>query len=76
MDKYARGVRRGDEYIVMKHNKPIFNISQVKDPWGDEGEWESVVDFTKIRRGGVPAEDVLAALRKIEREDKKKKRSG
>jgi len=76
MDKYARGVKRGDEYIVMKHNKPIFNLSQVKDPWGDEGVWESVIDFTKIKKGGVPVEDVLAAFKKIEEEDRKKRRRG
>lgn len=36
-----------------------------KDKWGDEGEWETVIDFTKIRKGGVPADEVLAALRKM-----------
>lgn len=76
VSKYAAGVRRGHEYVVMKHNKPLFKLSQVKDPWGDEGEWESVIDFTKIRKDGVPAEEVLAALERIEKEDRKKKRGG
>ncbi len=76
MDKIVRQVKRGDEFIVMKHNQPLFKLSQVTDPWGDEGEWESVIDFTKIRKGGVPAEDVLAALKKIEKEDRRKEKKG
>lgn len=73
MDKVAKQVKRGDEVIVMKHNQPLFKLSKVKDPWGDEGEWESVIDFTKIRKGGVPFEEVLAAFKQIEKEDREKK---
>jgi hypothetical protein len=32
---------------------------------GDEGTWEKVIDFTKIKKGGVPIQDVIKALRKI-----------
>ena len=31
----------------------------------DESMWETVIDFTKIRKGGIPAEEVLKALRKL-----------
>jgi antitoxin (DNA-binding transcriptional repressor) of toxin-antitoxin stability system len=72
MGKYASHVKRGDDFIVMKHNRPMFKLSRVTDPWGDEGEWETVVDLTKIRKGGVPAEDVLSALKSLEEEDRKK----
>lgn len=32
----------------------------------DGQEWETVADFTTIDRKGVPAEDMLAALRKLD----------
>ena len=38
---------------------------RVVDEWGDEGEWETVVDFSKISPGGVLAKDVLTALDKL-----------
>jgi hypothetical protein len=25
--------------VVMKHNKPLFKLSKIEDPWVDEGEW-------------------------------------
>jgi|GEM_PF-4197398 len=36
--------------------------SPARDEWGDEGKWITLVDFTKIKRGGVPAREVLRAL--------------
>ena len=72
MMKYARHVGRGGEVVVLKHNKPLFKMCRVEDPFGDEGEWESVINFTKMRKGGVSAEEILAALKKIEAEDKRK----
>jgi metal-responsive CopG/Arc/MetJ family transcriptional regulator len=35
---------------------------RVIDEWGDEGEWQTVVDFREIERGGVSAEHVLEVL--------------
>ena len=40
------------------------------DEWGDEGNWVTIVDFTKIKTGGVPAEEVMRAL-KANRNNKK-----
>jgi len=75
LDKYAKRVRKGESFLVMKHNQPLFEINPPKvDKWGDEGEWETVVDFTEISPNGVPIEDVLAAFDKIAQEDKTKKR--
>ena len=39
--------------------------SQMCDEWGDEGKWITLVDFTKIKKGGVPAREVLGALKQI-----------
>ncbi len=42
----------------LKHQKVV-------DEWGDEGEWETIVDFRSVNSSGVPAEEVLAALQKL-----------
>ena len=60
MDKYASRVGKGESFIVVKKSKPVFKISSVDE---DEGLWETVVDFTKIRKGGIPADELLARLK-------------
>jgi antitoxin (DNA-binding transcriptional repressor) of toxin-antitoxin stability system len=57
MEKYANRVARGASFIVLKKSKPIFKISPV-----DEDNWEEVVDFTKIKKGGVNIKDILSRL--------------
>lgn len=56
---YEKKVRQGHSFLVMKRSRPIFKISPV-----DEGGWETVIDFTKFRKGGISAMDLLARLRK------------
>ena len=56
----ANKVRRGQSFVVFKRSRPIFVISPVS------GEtWETIVDFTKINKKGVPAADVLKAQKEI-----------
>ncbi len=51
---------KGDSFVIVRRSKPIFKIV----PLSEEDEiWEDVVDFTKIKKGGVPVEEVLAKLR-------------
>jgi len=59
---YADRVQKGESFIVMKRSAPIFKISPV-----DEGQWETVVDFTKIRRGGIEVGELLSRLRSYDR---------
>ncbi len=68
-EKYVSQVGKGKTFTVVRRSKPIFNITPV-DEWGDEGVWETVVDFTKINPKGVPAKDVLKALKEIKKERK------
>ena len=42
----------------LKHQKVV-------DEWGDDGEWETVVDFKAIRPSGVPSAEVLSALKQL-----------
>jgi prevent-host-death family protein len=64
-DKYINAIARGKSFTVVRRSKPIFNIIPV-DEWGDEGKWETVVDFTKFKKGGVKAEELLASLKRLE----------
>jgi len=38
---------------------------RVVDVWGDEGIWETVVNFKEVSPTGVPSEDVLAAIKQL-----------
>ena len=35
---------------------------RVVDEWGDEGVWETVVNFKEISTDGVPSNDVISAI--------------
>ncbi len=57
VDKYATRVKRGESLIVMRRTTPLFKITSV----GDD-DWEEVIDFSKIRKGGVNIKEVLSRL--------------
>ena len=38
---------------------------RVVDEWGDEGTWETVVNFREIGPSGVSSDDVLAAIKQL-----------
>jgi prevent-host-death family protein len=56
--KYAKKVKSGHSFVVMKHSRPLFKIS----PLEDDARWEEVIDFTKIKKGGIDIDDLLARL--------------
>ena len=56
--KYSDKIQKGESFTVVKHTKPLFKIVPVER----EEAWEEVVDFTKIRKGGVDIHDVLSRL--------------
>ncbi len=60
---YIREVARGRSFIIMQRSKPIFSISPV-DVWGDEGAWETVVDFSTMQ--SLPQlDEVFKTLKKL-----------
>jgi len=59
MGKYASLIKKGRSFIVVKKSKPLFKISSIDE---DDGLWETVIDFTKLRKGGIPAEELLSRL--------------
>ncbi len=56
---YINEVEKGRSFVVMKKSKPVFRLSPVND---DERVWEEVIDFTKLRRGGIPLDELLTRL--------------
>ena len=62
---YIAQINKGKSFIVVRRSKPVFKMMPVVDEWDDEGNWETIVDFTKIKKGGVSAERVLKHLRKL-----------
>jgi len=56
--KYIEAINNGQSFTVVKRSKPIFQIN----PIADEGQWTTIIDFTKINENGVSADDILKAL--------------
>ena len=59
MDTYAKQVAKGKSFIIVKQSKPIFQLTPIVP---EEESWETVIDFTKIQKGGVLVEDIVSAL--------------
>lgn len=68
-EKYIAQVKRGKSFIVVRRSKPVFKLSPV-DEWGDEGRWETLIDFTKIKKGGLPAKLALERLKALNGQDR------
>lgn len=62
--RYIAATQRGHTFTVVRRSLPIFKMIPV-DEWGDEGKWESLVDFRKLKKNGILASEVLKTLRKI-----------
>jgi antitoxin (DNA-binding transcriptional repressor) of toxin-antitoxin stability system len=59
IDAYISKVEKGGSFVVVRKSKPVFKISP---PDEDADLWESVIDFTKVKKGGVPIADLLSRL--------------
>jgi len=57
MQGYARKVKTGQSFVVFKKSKPLFKISPIEEEY-----WEEVVNFTKIKKGGVDIKELLQRL--------------
>jgi antitoxin (DNA-binding transcriptional repressor) of toxin-antitoxin stability system len=54
--KYETAIKHGESFIVMKKNKPIFQLTPIEE------QWETVIDFTVIKKGGVEIDELLKRL--------------
>jgi len=58
LEQYIAQIAKGKSFMVIRRSKPVFNIT----PVNLEENWEEMVDFTKVKKGGVKIEEVLARL--------------
>ena len=58
VEEYISQVGKGRSFIVVKKSKPVFKISSPNE----EDDWETIVDFTKIKKGGVAISEILSRL--------------
>jgi len=59
VDAYINAVGRGRSFVVLRKSKPVFKISS---PTEADELWEQVIDFTKIKKGGIKIDQLLARL--------------
>ena len=57
MQEYAQKVKKGRSFIIFKRSKTLFRISPV-----DGSLWEKVIDFTRIKKGGVDVKELLKRI--------------
>ena len=55
---YIDAVSKGKSFTVMKRSKPVFRIG----PVSDDGDWDTIADFTSIDKRGVAADEILEQL--------------
>ncbi|MDE1975129.1 MAG: type II toxin-antitoxin system prevent-host-death family antitoxin [Patescibacteria group bacterium] len=62
MEKYIKMVEKGHSFIVVKKSTPVFKVEPV-DPWGDEGTWTTIADFSSYSvTGGIPIDELIKKL--------------
>ena len=62
----ADQVEEGESFIVLRRSKQSFKITPIGIDDQQEGEWETVIDFTKGgKTKGEKVETVLKALSKM-----------
>lgn len=58
LEDYIVKINKGASFTVVRRSKPVFTINPVN---ADEN-WEEVVDFTKIKKGGIRIDEILSRL--------------
>lgn len=66
--KYINRLNKGESFTIVRRSKPVFKMIPIDED--DDSLWETVVDFTKIKKGGVPIDEVLASLKRLNEKDR------
>lgn len=61
VETYAKRVKKGDSFLVMRRSTPLFRLT----PPNEETGLETVVDFTDVRKGGISASELLTKLKSL-----------
>ncbi|MEK9131291.1 MAG: type II toxin-antitoxin system prevent-host-death family antitoxin [Patescibacteria group bacterium] len=68
-ENYISQVQKGRSFTVVRRSQPIFTITPV-DEWGDEGNWKTVTDLTKINKKGASLSVILSSLKRLNAQDR------
>lgn len=58
MNKYVAAVKEGKSFVVLKQSKAIFKLI----PIDEDDNWEEVINFAKIQKGGVNLNELLEII--------------
>ena len=58
LDNYISQIKKGKSFTIVKRSQPVFKIS----PIDNEEMWEEIIDFTKMKNGGVKIEEILSRI--------------
>ncbi len=53
---YEKHIKAGKSFTIVKRSRPIFTVGPIDDTW------ETVIDFTKFKKGGIDIDDLLERL--------------
>lgn len=67
MGTYIKHAEQGKSFTIVRRSRPIFRLMPA-DEWGDEGTWETLVDFRK--EGGIPIEKLITAMKRFDGKNK------
>jgi len=60
LEKYLARLSKTGGFTVVRRSEPLFDVTPVE---GARGEvWEEVIDFTRLKQGGVNIKEILARL--------------
>ena len=68
MSSYINRLSRGESFTIGRRSRPVFKMIPMDED--DDSLWETVVDFTKINKRGVPIEAVIKSLKKLNEQDR------
>ncbi len=69
MEEYISEVEKGKSFLVVRKSKPVFKLTPVDEEEGED-QWETLLDFIKIRKGGVPAVEFLEHLKRFNKKNR------
>jgi len=58
LDSFIKQVNKGMSFTVVKRSTPVFKLT----PIDIEESWEEVVDFTKLKKGGIKIDEILSRI--------------
>ena len=70
-EKYIGATQRGFSFTVVRRSRPIFKLVPV-DKWGDEGNWETILDLTKGKDKEITAGQLLSYMRAFDAKQSRK----